>query len=362
MALAMCGCLAPEVRRFDEAAADAGPGDGLGAAALGFDYQNGCVVTQSGAVSCWGPNTDGQLGVPPAERTFASRPVTVPGVSDAVAVDISFGTGCAADAAGAVSCWGNPMLVATGLAGVTAFELSGLNGVAVHDDGGLSRWSNTAAPALVASLDGVVDASIQDGQGCAVAGGEVWCWGGRLAGWLGDGIEDESVTLDPVQAVGINTAAAIVVADRAACAALDDGTVWCWGTGYLTGGTPNPDTCVVGASGPYPCQKLPAPVPGLTGVVELASTGSVICARRGDGSVACWGVDGVGQAGTGATGTYPTPVPMTVIDDAIAMEGGLGSMCMIRDGGAVWCTGGFTGYAEDGFTAVPSLVPVPLAF
>lgn len=385
-AVLLAGCLAPEVRRFDEAAPDAGPGDGVAAAALGLANGNGCVVTDTGAVRCWGRNDTAQLGVEPATRTFAAAPVTVPGIAAAVDVAIGYGMVCAVHDDGTVSCWGETSadgdgdptvpyhadpVSPTGLTGVRALEISYRRACAVRDGGALSCWGDGAnwltgagsTPGAIALTD-VTDVSLEDGQGCAVAGGEVWCWGGRLAGWLGDGVEDTTYSFDPVQVVGVTGAVAVLVANRAACAALGDGTVMCWGDGRFTGGTPNPDTCVVGVSSAYPCQLLAAPVPGLTGVVDFASTGGLNCARRGDGTVACWGMDGVGTAGTGATGTFPTPVEMTVIDDAVALEGlnDPSTMCAIREDGSIWCTGGFTGYEEDGVTAIASLVPVPLAF
>ncbi len=382
VALALGGCLAPEVRQFDEDAPDAGAGDGVSATALGLGDYNGCVVTPAGAVQCWGPNNMLQLGVESTVRTYAYAPATVPGVTGAVAVEIGLYTICALDAEGVVSCWGDTNLdgdgdastpshaapvTPTGLAGVRSLTLSGYHACAIRDDDTLACWGiggnwltgAGVTPGTIA-LTGVTDVSLADSQGCAVACGDVWCWGGRLAGWLGDGVEDETVSFDPVQVVGVTGAIDVVVGPRASCAALADGTVMCWGDGRFTGGTPNPDTCVVASSGPYPCQKLAAPVPGLTGVAELAAGAGLICARRADGTVACWGYDGSGETGSGSPGTYPTPVEMMVIDDATAIEATSGTTCVIRADTTVWCTGAFTGYLDGTTTTVPSPVPVPL--
>ena len=55
----------------------------------------------------------------------------------------------------------------------------------------------------------------------------------------------------------------------------------------------------------------------------------------------CWGFNGTGQLGNGATSTTPTPVPVPVqgITDARAVVAGNGFTCALVGGGAVWCWG-----------------------
>ena len=71
-----------------------------------------CALRGSpGSVSCWGKNTDGQLGdgISPLDGTiwWADTPVDVVGLSDAVAVAAGTRHTCAIRDTGNVSCWGS---------------------------------------------------------------------------------------------------------------------------------------------------------------------------------------------------------------------------------------------------------------
>ncbi len=63
-----------------------------------------CALTSSGRVSCWGANDSGQLG----DGTFRAHtgPVTVRGLSHAVALSAGGDHTCAATKGGALLCWG----------------------------------------------------------------------------------------------------------------------------------------------------------------------------------------------------------------------------------------------------------------
>lgn len=76
-----------------------------------------------------------------------------------------------------------------------------------------------------------------------------------------------------------------------ACALLDDGSVWCWGSAYQGALGRDPGT---------PWTATPAPVPGLEGVVDFGLGTYFGCARRDTGRVACWGANTAGQLGSGA--------------------------------------------------------------
>jgi alpha-tubulin suppressor-like RCC1 family protein len=52
-------------------------------------------------------------------------------------------------------------------------------------------------------------------------------------------------------------------------------------------------------------------VPGLTGVVQVVAGQDHTCARRGDGSVVCWGDNDFAQLGDGTLITRVTPVAVT---------------------------------------------------
>jgi alpha-tubulin suppressor-like RCC1 family protein len=107
----------------------------------------------------------------------------------------------------------------------------------------------------------------------------VWCWGANDSGQLG--IAGVNVTtMTPVHA--FDGATAIAAGEFHTCA-IRDGDVYCWGDndrGQVAG-----DGLHIGG------QRVMAPMllPGLHDVVALALGESVSCARRSDGTAACWG-------------------------------------------------------------------------
>jgi len=81
----------------------------------------------------------------------------------------------------------------------------------------------------------------------------------------------------------------IATAGNSTCALLDDGTVSCWGSneyGQLGRGAMDAGQ-----------DEHPAPASGLANVTQLSGGMNGYCARKTDGSVACWGANGAGQIG-----------------------------------------------------------------
>lgn len=67
-----------------------------------------CAIRTGGQVVCWGSNNELQLGDAALASSGSPTPVPVPGVTDAVALSASRDNlFCAIRATGAVSCWGN---------------------------------------------------------------------------------------------------------------------------------------------------------------------------------------------------------------------------------------------------------------
>jgi hypothetical protein len=78
----------------------------------GPDGGHTCAVQENGQVKCWGSGSYGQLGNG-TSPSFASAPVTVLGISNAVKVyaassgySTAYGRSCALLADGTIKCWG----------------------------------------------------------------------------------------------------------------------------------------------------------------------------------------------------------------------------------------------------------------
>ena len=74
------------------------------AIAIDSYWDHTCAVHETGRVSCWGENDYGQLGN--GTRSASNRPVTVDGIDDALEIAIGWPFSCALHTDGTVSCWG----------------------------------------------------------------------------------------------------------------------------------------------------------------------------------------------------------------------------------------------------------------
>ncbi len=77
-----------------------------GALALAVGNAHGCVITATGGMKCWGSNSSGQLGSGIADSS--SVPIDVAGLSAGVAsIAANDNTSCAVMISGALKCWGH---------------------------------------------------------------------------------------------------------------------------------------------------------------------------------------------------------------------------------------------------------------
>ncbi len=199
----------------------------LGAARVASGADHTCALLRDGRVACWGDASRGQIG-DGGETGFASLPVVVPGLARVASLASGARHTCAADADGAVMCWGDN---AAGQLGdgtrtraprpvrVRDLSRAPLNAVEV----GASRDERCAWRA-----DGVLVCALSaDDFTCARrADGAVMCWGANDRGQLGDGSRASRNLAGTV--AGVTGARALTVGARHACALSAAGWV-CWG-------------------------------------------------------------------------------------------------------------------------------------
>ncbi|MCZ7684963.1 MAG: hypothetical protein M5U28_41795 [Sandaracinaceae bacterium] len=199
-----------------------------------------CVLHRTGAVSCWGSNSELRLGV--SSPTSSATPIPVPGVSDGVEIVSGQAHTCVRRSDGRVMCWGG------------------------NDRGQLGTGSTatTALPSLIGGLDRVVSLSAGYDHTCALLStGELRCWGENSGRQLGN----STVTMSrvPVTVVGISAPAAIGSGPHRQCALDRGGRASCWGNG----------------------SEVPTLVPGLYGALQVDGGLMSTCAVQSN-ALMCW--------------------------------------------------------------------------
>jgi alpha-tubulin suppressor-like RCC1 family protein len=139
-------------------------------AGAGVDFT--CVLTSAGAVSCVGQDQDGELGNGTASNIPSVTAVTPQGLNTSItSLDVGSYYNCAVGTdssanTGSVQCWG-------------------LNS---HGQLGIGNTNDSALPAAVKNLVGVVTVAPGSWHTCAITSGHaVYCWGIGLEGELGIG-------------------------------------------------------------------------------------------------------------------------------------------------------------------------------
>jgi hypothetical protein len=166
---------------------------------------------------------------------------------------------------------------------------------------------------------------------------------------------DESSTDDGGTFDGSSSHCAVEIATGTnhTCARRGDGTLWCWGSN--AGGQ-------LGL-GPGGSWMVPAPtqVTSLgTTVVEVTAGTNHTCARKQDGTVWCWGYNDVGQVGDGTTMRRPDPVQVTDLGmTTVEIDAGFDHTCARKQNGELWCWGmNADGRLGDGSITTPRVRPV----
>jgi len=355
-----------------------------GATSVSRGIVHACAVLQSGGVVCWGDNTYGELG---DGTTAASLvPVAVPGVRDATTVSAAPNSGnqrgdgsgsmvhtCAALKDGTVKCWGGNIfgqlgdgtrtnslvpVTVTGLSGAIAVSSGTYHTCALLADGTVRCWGDnldgelgngstvsSSVPVMVSGLTAAtMVTAVHDGpdaHSCAlIADGTIKCWG--VGGALGNGTSGNALV--PVTVNGITGATGVSGVAGHTCVVTALGTVWCWGYG----GNGELGIGSTASSG------TPVMVSGLTSAIAVSSTGGGVCALLLGGSIECWGDNTFGELGSGSTANPRTPVPVSGITEATMVSAG---GCAVLTGGAVECWGALLGNGS----ATASFVPVPVA-
>ncbi|NLN45780.1 MAG: hypothetical protein GX153_04320 [Clostridiaceae bacterium] len=172
--------------------------------------------------------------------------------------------------------------------------------------------------------------------------GRLYAWGRNASGQLGLGYAGATAPV-PQPVPGLSGVREIAVTREASFALISDGSVYSWGSNLY-------GELGQGDAGSGTARYVPTPIPGFAGIRQLiGGQRHVLAIGEGAGEEAVlygWGSDSHGQTGTDPTGTMgvvpvPTLVPMTGRPVALAAAGN--ASLAIRADGSVLVWGANTG-------------------
>ena len=304
-------------------------GLGSGVTQIDAGERHTCALLASGAVKCWGYNSNGRLG--DGSTTDSSVPVQVTGLTSGVSQVSAGGWGsCALLTSGSVKCWGRgasyalgdgtvtdspvPVQVVGLTSGVSDIASGGLHTCAListamkcwgygnYGQIGIGSTANASSPVAPTGITSGVSNATGDDHTCAVVSGAAKCWGSNSQGAVGDATTTDALT--PQQVTGLTSGVTQVAAGKYHTCAVVSGAAKCWGMGQY-GGLGN------GAATNSP---VPVQVTGLTsGVSSISSAYSRSCVILSTGAVKCWGYNGNGVLGDGTTTNSSVPVSFLAV-------------------------------------------------
>ena len=277
-----------------------------------------CALITDGSVQCWGNNTDGQA-TGTLQSGGGASPAAVAGITSAIAVSAGGQHTCALLKDGTVRCWGS------------------------NSNGQLGNGTTSAPgpPTAVVGLGGAVQVSAGASHTCArLEDGTVRCWG--LAPGLNSTPGD----------IGVSDVVDVSAGYQHSCVVFQDGSVACWGCLYDSGTGPG-----------FNCDERPgtAKVPSVSQAVAISTGYKHRCALLVDHSIQCWGNDGNGKLGIGASDWYADSGGVNSglvigVSQGVKVVVGYDRSCAIIADGSLQCWG--AGTANGGTTS--SGVPVPV--
>jgi alpha-tubulin suppressor-like RCC1 family protein len=390
LVLVIAACRAPHASTTGDAG---GSGDGGADADAGIDaptlditpvslasgQRETCAIHTDGTLWCWGANSYGELGNGTTTPILVETQIGT--AHDWVAITRGYHDGCGIRADGTLWCWGHNAEGEAGDGTMVAVSIPSQVGAShawrsivsaadnvcgIQADHSLWCWgsSYTAAPEQLAGS--WLKIAVGGGHFCGLKpDSTVWCWGVNNFGQLGQGTEDGTMHLAPVQ-VGSATWQSLAAGDFHTCGVQTNGTLWCWG--YLLAQDDLPaqygigitwqrvvsgelNACAVHDVDHWSCLGTNdygengngthlnnadfAPITEPFETVAVGYTES--CGRAPDDTVKCWGSNDVGQLGLGYVADSQTFVSVALSSQAISATGS--STCSISPTGVLSCWG-----------------------
>jgi alpha-tubulin suppressor-like RCC1 family protein len=342
------------------------------AIAVAAGYYHSVALMADGKVLAWGDNSKGQLGDGNA-TTDQWMPITVPGISNAVAIAAGAYHTIAITADGTIWAWGDntekqlaypnlgdvltPQAV-TNLSNVRSLTHGYYHSAACKRDGTVWGWGRNTeyqlgdgtitsprTTPIQTQFIGVTNTAVAVTAGqyhslSLMSDGKVLGWGYNASGQLGDNTQVNRNLPIQVKWIGItNTAVAIAAAQDHSFAVMSDGKILAWGvnSNYALGD---------GTAVTPRLQTIQIPFIGTTNTAVAVVSGEIHgLALMSDGTILGWGwnLDGeLANTGAGMSSPYTVQVAKTVITTtykAVAIAAGQYHSLALAEDGLVWAWG-----------------------
>lgn len=242
---------------------------------------------------------------------------------------------------------GGTGLTAAALAGLAAIGLAAPAGASVpgpigaslgvygwgqNDSGqlGVGNFTEQSQPVQLSGLANVQQVAEGQAFGAALlSDGTVDTWGYDGDGELGDGRIAPAYRLVPAPVPGLDGVIQIAAGYQHVLALKSDGTVWAWGYNFFR---------ELG-NGTTADQATPIQVPGLSGIAQVSASFYDSMARGSDGSVWAWGHNGFGELGDGTTTNRATPVKLPGLSGVTQVSAGYEHGLAVKSDGTAWAWG-----------------------
>lgn len=330
-----------------------------GATQISAGADTTCARLEDGTIRCWGGNRNAELGLSedgvPIQSWGAHPDAVEPsGVASATRVDVGHGSVCAVLTSGELWCWGDdamgqlarplptepwlpgvpgraevePLVIAEARSGTNTtlgltkggelWAWGALSGKEGYCSGVVASVSPSRTPRKILELSNVTSFAISEhfrpdvfpheplpqAHACAIAGGDLHCWGRSDKVALCTGKPEREIVPAPAPVVSEAWPQRVVVAREITCVRMTDGTVQCCGSnerGRMA----------------LPVEKTHASL--LTEAahfkgyaVQLAASDGAVCALVQGGTVECWGSNRNGELGTPEPDESDHPEPTLI--------------------------------------------------
>jgi len=312
-------------------------------------HSHSLALDKYGKLYSWGANNYGQLGNGNNLNQNENIPVRVLNMTDVQQVECGSTYNFAIKTDGSTWAWGSnlngqlgngiitdqkvytPLLIQelTDILSISAQY--GSYNIALKTDGSIQTWRNSShiLPAYKEAMpdsNQISSISSSEINTCAALNdGTAWCWGNIFYGFdtLSSSVPLQISGLTGVTAIGAGSYTETPYAIR------DDGTVWTWGYNYF-GHLGN---------GTYEDSNVPVQVLYLDDVISVKTGYGFVLALESDGSIWSWGINYSGQLGDNTTIDHNAPARLSGMNNVIAISAGESHSLALKSDGTVWAWG-----------------------